>query len=273
MSADKQSPSRVAFITGASSGIGAAAVAAFAAEGWDVIFSARRKNRLDELKAKLHPKFPNVALHPIVCDVNSDASVAAALAVVKETYGKLDALINNAGYGIYGSVEGTSLESVKGNFETNVFGMLRCTKAALPLLRAATEQNSRKWGASIVNISSFVGRRAIPNLSSYCATKFAMEAFSESLRVELWDERIAVSVVNPGATSTEFFDAAEGTRPEGFSTPRMTAETVAQYILKATRKPIRNIYLTTEGKMGLFLQWLAPSAMDQVMLRKVWRKK
>lgn len=264
---------RVAFITGASSGIGAAATAVFAGAGWDVVFSARRKNRLDELKAKLQPKFPDATLHPIVCDVNSDASVEAAIAAVREKFGKLDALINNAGYGIYGSVEGTTLESVKGNFETNVFGMLRCTKAALPLLRKAKAQSSRKWGASIVNVSSFVGRRAIPNLSSYSATKFAMEAFSESLRVELWDEGIAVSVVNPGATSTEFFDAAEGTRPEGFSTPRMTAETVAQYVLKATRKPVRNIYLTAEGKMGLFLQWLAPSAMDQVMLRQVWRKK
>jgi uncharacterized protein len=263
----------IVFVTGASSGIGAEAVAVFAEAGFDVVFSARRKDRLEALADKLRPAFPKAQLLPIVCDVTRDESVAAAMDFLRERFGKLDALINNAGYGIYGSLENTSLDSVKANFETNVFGMLRCTQQALPLLREAKKQSSKRWGASIVMISSFVGRRAIPNLSSYSATKFAMEAFAESLRVELWDEGIAVSVVNPGATSTEFFDAAEGKRPSGFSKPRMTARTVAQQILRASRKPIRNIYLTAEGRAGLAAQWLVPSLMDHLMLKQVWRKR
>lgn len=263
----------VVFITGASSGIGAAAVATFAEAGFDVILSARRKDRLDALAAKLQPTFPQAQFVSVVCDVTSDESVSAALAFIKERFGKLDVLVNNAGYGIYGGFEATTLASVKANFETNVFGMIRCTQQALPLLREAKKRSSKKWGASIVMVSSFVGRRAIPNLSSYSATKFAMEAFAESLRVELWDEGIAVSVVNPGATSTEFFDAAEGTRPEGFSKPRMTAGEVAKHILRASRKPIRNIYLTAEGRAGLAAQWLLPSLMDRVMLSQVWRKR
>jgi short-subunit dehydrogenase len=263
----------VVLITGASSGIGAACVPVFARAGFDVALTARRTEKLRALSERHAAAFPQATLLPLACDVTSDDSVRATMAVLKERWGRLDALVNNAGYGVYGSLEETALETVRANFETNVFGVLRVTQAALPLLRAAVQASPKRWGAAVVNVSSFVGRRAVPNLSSYSATKFALEAFSEAFRLEVWDERIAVSVVNPGATQTEFFDAAEGTRPKGFAQPRMTAETVAGHILRATKKPIRNIYLTAEGRAGLLAQWLAPSLMDAVLLRKVWRKR
>jgi short-subunit dehydrogenase len=262
----------LAFITGASSGIGAAAVPIFAEAGYNVVFSARRKDRLVALAETFGKAFPQATLLPLVCDVTDTVSVQSAFETVRERFGKLNVLVNNAGYGIYGSFEKTDLDAVKANFETNVFGMIRCTQAALPLLRAATTRSPKRWPAAIVMVSSFVGRRAIPNISSYSATKFAMEGFSEALRVELFDERIAVSVVNPGATSTDFFDSAEGQRPNGFATPRMTAPDVARHILKAARRPRRNIYLTTQGQAGIFAQWLSPALMDHALLRKVWRK-
>jgi len=259
----------VVFITGASSGIGAAAVPIFAAAGYNVVFSARRKERLDAIASAARTMFPEAQLIPLVCDVNSDAAVSAAFATLRERFGKLDVLINNAGYGVYGSVESTPIEVYRANMETNFFGTVRCTREAIPLLRAAAVANSTKrWGASIVMVSSFVGRRAVPLMAPYCASKFAMEGFSESLRVELHDERIAVSVVNPGVTQTEFVDSAAGTRPGSFLSPEggMSSEEVAQVLLKAVRRPSRNRYLTSAGKMGILVQWLAPSILDSAML-------
>ena len=263
----------VVFITGASAGIGAAAVGIFAAAGYDVVFGARRFDRLEKTRAALAPLFPNAKLIPVTCDVNSDASVQAAFEQVRSAYGRLDVLVNNAGYGMYGSVEATSLQAYRDNMETNFIGVIRCTQAALPLLRAAATTSKRRWGAAIVMVSSVVGRRAIPGLSGYSASKFALEALSESLRVELHDERISVSVINPGVTQTEFVSAAHGQRPKSFLSPNngMTPEAVARVILQAVRKPKRNRYLTLAGKAGVLGEWLCPSVVDRVLVSS-WRK-
>lgn len=264
----------VVFITGASAGIGAAAVRVFARAGYDVILTARREERLKEIAAEAAREFPQAKFVPVVCDVNSDASVKAVFAVVGERFGRLDVLVNNAGYGVYGSVANTTMEQFRANMETNYFGVIRCTQAALPWLRAAVGQSSGKgWGAAIIMVSSFVGRRALPMMSSYCATKFAMEGLSESLRVELYDERISVSVVNPGVTQTDFVQAAKGSRPANFiqSQRGMTAAAVAEVLLRAVKYPRRNIYLTTEGRMGILFQWLAPRIFDRGLLH-TWRK-
>ena len=164
--------------------------------------------------------------------------------------------------------------SFRSSMETNFFGVVRCTQAALPLLRLAASANSRqRWGAAIVMVSSFVGRRALPMMSAYCASKFALEGLSESLRVELFDERISVSVVNPGVTQTEFVDAAKGERPANFLSPAqgMTSEQVARVLLQAVRRPRRNRYLTAAGRAGILLEWLAPGVLDRMLL-KTWRK-
>ncbi|HEY3323262.1 MAG TPA: SDR family NAD(P)-dependent oxidoreductase [Planctomycetota bacterium] len=260
------------FITGASSGIGAAAVSVFAAAGYNVILTARRKEKLDEIARRASETYRDAQIIPLTCDVSSDDSVKAAFDQVAAKFDRLDVLINNAGYGVYGSVEKTPIDFFRANMETNYLGAIRCTQAALPLLRKAAAASRRRWGASIVMVSSIVGRRTIPNMSSYCATKFALEALSETLRVELRDERIAVSVVNPGVTQTEFGHAAAGTRPDNFLQGGMSAEAVARVLLKAARRPRRNVYLTPAGKLGVFLQWISPRLVDQFFLRFVWRK-
>ncbi|MGD0093616.1 MAG: SDR family NAD(P)-dependent oxidoreductase, partial [Planctomycetota bacterium] len=152
---------------------------------------------------------------------------------------------------------------------TNFFGALRCTQAALPLLRQAVRKPVSRQRAVVVMVSSFVGRRGLPLMSAYCASKFALEALSESLRVELHDEGIAVAVVNPGVTRTEFFAAATGTRPAINLAPHkgMSPEAVAQALLSAARHPCRNRYLTLAGKSGMVLQWLAPSVFDYLLIR------
>lgn len=261
------------FITGASAGIGAAAVEVFAAAGYDVMLTARRKERLEAVASQAAGRYPDATLIPQVCDVNFDGSVANAFELVEKRFGKLDVLVNNAGYGVYGKFGETPLDVFRANMETNYFGAIRCTQAALPLLRKAAAESKKKWGSSIVMVSSFVGRRAMPLMSSYSASKFALEGLSESLRVELHDERIAVSVINPGVTQTEFVQAAAGSRPENFLPPEggMTANEVAHVILKAVARPRRNWYLTGAGKAGMLLQWSAPGGFDAI-LRGTFRK-
>lgn len=271
--ADLQTQRPVVFITGASSGIGAAAVGVFAEAGYDVVLAARRVERLRGIASDAGRRHPGARFAAVACDVASDGSVAAAFRAAAEQFGRLDALVNNAGYGVYGAVATQPIDSFRQNFETNVFGVVRCIQSALPLLRRTAAGSKRRWGAAIVNVSSILGRRAMPMMSSYSATKFAVEALSESLRLELFDERISVTVVNPGVTKTEFQNSAEGERPGNFlaSGGGMPAEAVARRILRAVRRPRRNDYLTGEGKAGLALQWLAPGVFDRILL-PVWRK-
>jgi short-subunit dehydrogenase len=263
----------VVLITGASAGIGAAAVGVFARAGYDVVLTARRKDRLEKIAVAVSSENTQAQIVPLICDVNSDESVSAAFAQVKQHFGRLDVLVNNAGFGVYGSVERTPLQTYRDNMETNFFGVIRCTQAALPLLRTAANASRKRWGASIVMVSSIVGRRTIPGMSAYCASKFALEALSETLRVELHDERIAVSVVNPGVTQTDFVESAKGERPGNYLPPKggMTSEAVAEVLLKAARRPRRNRYLTGSGKAGILAQWAAPSVLDSILLR-TWRK-
>ncbi len=261
----------VAVITGASAGIGAAAVQVFAEAGYAVALLARRMDRLEAVAADVSRTCPGATLLPVLCDVASDDSVNAAFAQITARFGRVDALINNAGYGVYGSVETTALNDFRANMETNYFGVIRCTQAALPFLRKAA--GARRWSAAIVNVSSILGRLPMPAMGSYVATKYALEALSETLRVEVHDAGILVSVVNPGVTQTDFGASAQGKRPENFIEAKsgMSARDVAKVILRAARRQKRNAYLTASGKAGVFVHWLAPSVIDWILIR-VWRK-
>jgi len=267
-------PRPVVFITGASAGIGAATVLVFAAVGYDVVLAARRRDRLEKIAQAAKALHPAARLLPVECDVDSDAAVKAAFETVGNQFGRIDVLVNNAGYGVYGSVERTPIEVFRANMETNFFGVIRCTQAALPLLRNAAAENRGRWGAAVVMVSSVIGRRTIPGMSAYCSSKYALEALSETLRVELHDERISVSVVNPGMTQTEFVDAAKGERPANFISPKnaMAPDAVARVILSSVKRPRRNRYLTLAGKSVVAGQWLAPGIVDALMLRQSWRK-
>ena len=179
-------------ITGASSGIGRAAAIELAGRGHRVFASARRLGALEEL-AEAHPGIVAVPL-----DVTEDASVAAAVRAVDElTAGHgLDVLVNNAGYALGGPVEALSSEAVEHQFQTNVFGLLRVTRAFLPAMRA------RRAGR-LINLSSVVGRVAFPGMGVYGATKFAVEALSDALRMELASFGIFVSLIEPGFVATD----------------------------------------------------------------------
>ena len=185
---------RIALVTGASSGIGEATALALAEQGAKVAIAARRKERLDQLAAKL----VGLGAKPLVL-VADLASEAEAQRVVKETeahYGRLDILVNNAGVMYLEPVAEADLGRWRRMLELNVLGLIASTQAALAGMRERRDGH-------IVNISSVAGRVANPSAAAYAASKFGVVGFSESLRREVYKDKIRVSVIEPGMVDTE----------------------------------------------------------------------
>ena len=177
-------------ITGASSGIGKAAARRFQAEGWNVIATMRSPERETELTA-----LDGVLVTRL--DVQDVASIGAAVDAGLQRFERIDALLNNAGYGAYGPLEATPLDKVRRQFDVNVMGVLATTQAVLPHLR-------RQRSGVIVNVSSIGGKITFPLGTLYHGTKFAVEGLSEALHYELLPLGIRVRIVEPGMVKTDF---------------------------------------------------------------------
>jgi len=180
------------FITGASSGFGLAFAKYALDRGYSVVATTRSVNKLEELAAQAPDR---VLTHKLDVTVVDDAEQAIAAAVLR--FGRIDVLINNAGYGIVGAVEETPIAEFRAQMDTNFFGALSVTKAALPHFR-------RQKSGAIVNVSSFGGQLSFPGAGSYSASKFALEGMSEALAQELAPFGIKVLIVEPGAFRTNF---------------------------------------------------------------------
>lgn len=211
-------------ITGASSGIGKATALRFQAEGWNVIATMRDPAAGAELAA-----LDNVLVTRL--DVTDGASIVAAVAEGIARFGRIDTLLNNAGYGAYGPLEAFSTERIRRQFDTNVIGLLEVTKAVLPHMRA------NKAG-TIVNISSIGGQITFPLGTLYHGTKFAVEGLSEALHYELEPLGIRVRIVQPGMIRTDFggrsFDFA---MDEGLSDYAPTAQAMGRLFGKLATNP------------------------------------
>lgn len=175
-------------ITGCSSGIGAATVQGFLARGWTVYATARQPQNLPS-----HPQ-----CRPLTLDVDDPASVQAAFALASRETPRLDAVVNNAGYGLSGSFESIGEEAIRRQFETNVFGLMRVSRAALAQFRM-------QGGGVLVNVASMGGRLSFPFYSVYHASKWAVEGFSESLAFEAAEIGVRVKLIEPGAVRTDFY--------------------------------------------------------------------
>ena len=189
-----QTPQRIALVTGASSGIGAATARALAAAGMAVAIAARRKDRLDGLATEIAKAGGSAIV--LTADLTKESD---AQRIVKETeahFGRLDVLVNNAGVMYLEPIDTASLERWRDMFDLNVLSLIASTQAALPGMRA-------RHNGHIVNVSSTAGRMAHPGSGGYAATKFAVGAFSESLRKEVYQDNIRVTVIEPGVTETE----------------------------------------------------------------------
>lgn len=185
---------RVILLTGCSSGIGRAAALETALRGHRVFATARNRNDLAELERREN-------LVALALDVTDAASIRAAVDAVLARAGRIDALVNNAGYGQYGAAEEVTLDEWRAQFEVNLFGAIAVTQAVIPAMR-------RCGGGTIVNVSSVAGRVAVPFASPYSASKHALEALSDALRIELCSFGIRVCLVEPGPIETRFGDRA-----------------------------------------------------------------
>jgi NAD(P)-dependent dehydrogenase (short-subunit alcohol dehydrogenase family) len=182
---------KTVLITGTSSGFGKATVRHFAKHGWNVIATMRQPAIEPELAG-----LGNVLVHRL--DVEDSQSITESIQTGIARFGQIDALVNNAGFGLFGLFETTPLEKVREQFEVNVFGVMNVTRALLPHFR-------KNKGGLILNISSGAGVFTLPMLSLYCASKFALEGFSESLSYELVSQNIIVKIIEPGGVvSTNF---------------------------------------------------------------------
>jgi short-subunit dehydrogenase len=186
--------SKSAIVTGCSSGIGRATALELTARGYEVVATARRHDSIADL---------DVA-RTLTLDVDSDESVAAA----RTTAGPVDVLVNNAGFGIYGSVEEVALVEARRVFETNFFGAARMIQAFVPAMR-------ERGSGTIVNVSSVVGIVGSPLAGFYSASKFALEALSESLHLEVGHFGVKVLVIEPGTVATRFGDNLVDLRSPG----------------------------------------------------------
>lgn len=180
---------KVALVTGASSGIGEETTRALLAAGYIVYAAARRLDRMEPLRT--------AGARLISLDLTDDTSIVAAVNSIRDEAGRIDVLVNNAGYGSYGAVEDVPMDEARRQFEVNLFGAARLTQLILPLMR------SQKSG-KIVNVSSIGGKFGEPFGAWYHATKFALEGFSDSLRMELIPFGIDVIVIEPGGIKTEW---------------------------------------------------------------------
>jgi NAD(P)-dependent dehydrogenase (short-subunit alcohol dehydrogenase family) len=184
-------------VTGASSGIGKASAVELAARGHHVFAAARRARELEEL-ARTHER-----ITPVPMDVTDAGSVRAAASRIDELTAchGVDVLVNSAGYALGGPVEALSGEAVEHQFQTNLFGLLDVTRAFLPRMR------ERRSGR-VINVSSVVGRVVFPGMGVYSATKFALEAISDALRMELAPFGLSVVLIEPGFVKTDIGDAS-----------------------------------------------------------------
>ena len=186
------SENKVWFITGTSSGFGRALAEEALAKGDKVVATARKPEVLKDLVEK----YPETA-RAIKLDVTQEADAKNAIAEAVKEFGRIDVLVNNAGYALVGAIEEASSEQIKQQFDTNVFGVLNVTREVLPILR---EQKS----GHIVNIGSVVGFTAFPSFGYYSATKFALEGLSEALAAEVAPHGIKTTIVEPGPFNTGY---------------------------------------------------------------------
>lgn len=258
---------QVALVTGASSGIGQATAELLAARGFTVFGTSRTPSQA----ARTYKWLP--------LDVRSDASVEAAVQSLLEQAGRIDVLVNNAGYAQVGAIEESSIADVQAQFDTNLLGVLRVIKAVLPVMR---QQGSGR----IINVSSIVGQVAPPYMGVYATSKFALEGLSEALREEVRPFGVDVSLVEPTFVKTNIV-SQRPTNPIAAYTPRRQAtmqtistkvekgiepRAVAQVILRAaTTRPRLRYLVGRDVKVLMLFKRLLPQFLFERLRRRVFR--
>lgn len=246
-------------LTGASSGIGLALAKRLVAQKSRLVLNARREDRLSALVAEL--RATGAEVYPVVGDVTDPAVRQQVLDATRNHLGGLDCLINNAGMGGIGNFAENDEARLRRIMEVNFFAPLELTRLCIPELRHGKRP-------IIVNVASVLGHRAVPKKSEYCASKFALHGFSDSLRSELAPEGIDVLLVSPSTTDTEFFDVAMGDKRKlPWLTRGQSSDAVARAALKAIQRGKHEIILTPGGKALVWFDRLFPTLTNRLVRR------
>jgi short-subunit dehydrogenase len=250
----------VVAITGASAGIGRATARRLARDGASVVVSARRRDRLDALVREITTA--NGQALAVVADVSREEEMQQLVQRSLDHFGRLDVMICNAGFGVEGSAEDVSSELMRKLIDINFLGTFYGARAAMPVFR-------RQGTGHLIFVSSIVGKRGVPHMGAYAATKFAQVGLAESLRAEFAGSDIHVSVVLPVSTDTEFTEVMEkesgtASRARG---PRQTAEEVADAIARAIAHPTPEVYPYRKARGLALLNAIAPGFCDRFVQR------
>jgi short-subunit dehydrogenase len=258
---------RIVFITGASSGIGAALAREFVRAGADVALAARRVERLTRLAAELKAGGRRALV--VACDVTVDGDLERAVARTREALGRIDVVVANAGFSVTGPLESLRLDDYRRQLETNVFGVLRTVYATLPDLKKARGR--------LVILGSVAGHMGLPGSSAYAMSKFAVRGLAESLGHELAPHGVAVTLVSPGLVESELRQVDNrGVWHAGMREPLpkalvMPTARAARQIVRAVGRRRREIVVTAHGKLGVFLQrhtpWLVAWGIRRFRIR------
>lgn len=249
---------RVVILTGATQGIGRATTYTLAQAGCKLVLAARSAELLQKLAEELRQAVA------IPTDMGDTLQAAALAQKTVEVFGRIDVIINNAAIGVRDRVVDLREAEARRVMDVNYFGPLGLIQAAIPHLRHNSE------GGLIINVSSIVGRRAMPGLAGYCASKAALEKFAESLRVEVAPDNIRVSTVYPGVTATKFNDNSLGESQIGRG--RRTGvppERVAQAILNTIRREQRDVFITLLDRTFVTVSAAWPWLMDKLLSRRL----
>jgi short-subunit dehydrogenase len=251
---------RVAVITGGSSGIGLAIAEHLAREGVKVVLGARRTDRLEQAVRAIAAQGGSAEALPI--DVAQEADVVRVVQRAHEAFGRLDIMVCNAGFGYYGSVDEMPSDVMRRMMDVNFMGSFYGARAVVPIFR-------QQGHGHLIFISSIVGKRGIPFMSGYSATKAAQAAFAESLRAEFTGTRVHVSTIFPVSTTTEFRYAMErdfGHDVSGLG-PKQPVEAVADAIVTCVRRPRPEVYPHATSRALAVLNAVAPGFTDRIVRR------
>lgn len=251
---------RTAVITGASSGIGAAVARAFADEGLHVVLAARRLELLQGVAAEIAAAGGRATA--VRCDVTVPADVEALVASAVATTGRLDVMVCNAGLGYNGRLDETTADDMRRLMEVNFFGTFHAARAAVLHFRAVGRGH-------LFLVSSIVGRKGVPRMSAYAATKFAQAGLGESVRAELAGTGIHVTMVYPISTETNFRTAMRDTWGQDVAGagPRQSPEHVAACLVQALRRPRADVYPYRISRLAAVGAALVPGLADRVAAR------